>query len=172
MNKLNYLKDIGFRISWKLISIGLLGKDEIPVLLTYDDVLEYLDSLLMDVNDQTNNIIRLICTKDDCVQFADILTRLANEDHSDPDIQKRKWRVYLVNNIIEHKNGDYMQGLLELMEFWISMGMPDDCPQIFPSSGRKEIVEDYFTQASYDLNLNKNREWLNREIQNIIMHEE
>ena len=53
------------------------------------------------------------------------------------------------------------------MDFWVSMGNPDDCPQTFPSSDNKS-VQDYFTQASYEFNLNKNREWLNKEIQSII----
>ena len=168
MNKLNFLKNMGFKISWKLINIGLFGDDEIPVSLTHDDVLEYLDSLLTDINEQTDNIIALICEKDDCARFDRFLKELANEDDSNTAIQKRKWRAYLLKKLIDNISEDCLQGLLELMEFWISMGKPDDCPQTFPSSDNKESVQDYFTQSSYNFIVDKNRAWLNAEMATIV----
>lgn len=168
MNKLNFLKNMGFKISWKLINIGLFGDDEIPASLTYDDVLEYLDSLLTDINEQTDNIIALICEKNDSPKFDKFLRKLANEDDSNTEIQKRKWRACLLKILIDNISEDCLQGLLELIEFWISMGSPDDCPQTFPCSYNSELAQDYFTQPSYNTNLDKNRVWLNEEIATIV----
>lgn len=168
MNKLNVLKNMGFEISWKLIDIGLFGDNEIPALLTHNDVVEYLDSLLTNINEQTDNIIALICEKDDYMEFDRYLKKFVSEDNSDTVIQKRKWRAYLLKTLINNISEDCLQGLLELMEFWISMGRPDDCPQIFPSSDNKESMQDYFTQPSYSFIVDKNRAWLSKEIAAII----
>lgn len=167
MNKLCVLKKMGFKISWNLIAIGLYGNDEIPPSITHRDVVDYLDSLLTDIDEQTDNIIALICEKEDYTKFDVLLKKLANEDNSNIAVEKRKWRAYLLKNLIDNINEDCLQGLLELMDFWVSMGNPDDCPQTFPSSDNKS-VQDYFTQASYEFNLNKNREWLSEEIQSIV----
>lgn len=158
---------MGFKISWNLIAIGLYGNDEIPPSITHRDVVDYLDSLLTDIDEQTDNIIALICEKEDYTKFDVLLKKLANEDNSNIAVEKRKWRAYLLKNLIDNINEDCLQGLLELMDFWVSMGNPDDCPQTFPSSDNKS-VQDYFTQASYEFNLNKNREWLSEEIQSIV----
>lgn len=171
MNKICVLKELGFKISWNLIAIGLYGNGEIPPSITYSDVVDYLDDLLTNVDEQTDNIVALICEKDDSTEFDKLLKKLANKDHSDIVVQKRKWRACLLKILIDNINKDCLQGLLELMEFWISMGKPNDCPQIFPSSDNKKSIQDYFTQASYDFNLNKNREWLNDEIQSIVKSE-
>ncbi len=168
MNKLYVLKNMGFKISWKLINIGLLGDGEIPPSITHSDVVEYLDSLLTDINEQTDDIITLICEKDNSMKFDSVLKRLTYEDDADIAIQKRKWRACLLKILIDNINKDCLQGLLELMEFWISMGKPNDCPQVFPVSEYKESVQEYFTQASYEFNVNKNREWLNEEILSIV----
>lgn len=168
MNKLNVLKEMGFKISWNLIVIGLYGNGKIPPLITRLDVVNYLDSLLTGVDEQTNNIIALICEKEDCAKFDRLLEDLASKDNSNIDIQKRKWRVCLLKVLIDNIAEDWMQGLLELMEFWISMGKPDDCPQTFPNSDNKKSIQDYFTPASYEFNLSKNREWIKKEIQCII----
>ena len=159
---------MGFKISWNLIAIGLYGNDEIPPLITHRDVVDYLDSLLTDIDEQTDNIIALICEKEDYTKFDVLLKKLANEDNSNIAVEKRKWRAYLLKNLIDNINEDCLQGLLELMDFWVSMGNPDDCPQTFPSSDNNKSVQDYFTQASYEFNLNKNREWLSEEIQSIV----
>ena len=172
MNKLYVLKNMGFKISWKLLTIGLFGDSEIPPSITRSDVVEYLNSLLTDINEQTDDIINLICEKDNSTKFDHILKGVAYKDTVDIAIQKRKWRACLLKILIDNISQDCLQGLLELMEFWVSMGVPDDCPQTFPNSNNKKSVQDYFTQTSYEFNVNKNREWLNEEILSIVKTED
>ena len=168
MNKLCVLKNLGFKISWNLIAMGLYGNDEIPPSITHIDVIDYLDDLMTDIDEQTDNIIALICEKEDHTKFDGLLKELASEDISNISVAKRKWRACLLKDLIDNINEDYLQGLLELMDFWVSMGKPDDCPQTFPNSDNNKSIQDYFTQASYEFNLNKNREWLNEETQSIV----
>ena len=92
----------------------------------------------------------------------------ARKDAADIVIQKSKWRACLLKNVIDNISADCLQGLLELMEFWTSMGMLDVCPQTFPNRDSKESIQNYFTQASYEYNLSINREWLSEEIQSIV----
>ena len=99
MNKLCVLKKIGFKISWNLIAIGLYGNGEIPPSITHLDVVDYFDGLLTDIDEQTDNIITLICEKEDCTKFDRLLKELASEDDSNIAIQKRKWRAYLLDYI-------------------------------------------------------------------------
>ncbi len=94
MSKIYDLKELGFKITWNLIAIDLYGDDEIPPLITYLDVEDYLVSLLTNINEQTENIIALICKKEDRTKFDQLLKELANEDDSNIRVQKRKWRAY------------------------------------------------------------------------------
>ena len=162
---------MGFKISWKLIVIGLYGKGEIPPLITRFDVVDYFDGLLNDIDEQTDNIIALICEKEDSKNFDRLLEELANKDDSSIAVQKRKWRVCLLKNILDNVKEDCLQGLLELMEFWVSMGEPKDCPQTFPNGDDKKSIQEFFTPESYEVYLNKNREWINQEIKCIVMLE-
>lgn len=73
MNKLLLLRNMGFKITWKLIGIGLHGDNEIPVSINHDDVLEYLYEILSESGEQTENAIDLICEKDDSVEFDKLL---------------------------------------------------------------------------------------------------
>jgi len=171
MTKLNILKNMGFKISWKLISIGLFGYDEIPILLNHNDVIEHLNDLLTNIDNPTDNIIALFIEKDNLAKFNTVLTEFASKDNSDIDLQKRKWRVYILKNTIDNISKDCLQGMLELMEFWISFGLPEDCPQSFPNKDSIESIQSYFTEDSYKFNLEKNIEWIEKETLSIIKSE-
>ena len=79
MNKLYVLKNMEFKISWKLIAIGLLGNDEIPPSITQLNAVEYIDGLLTDINEQTDDIIRLVCEKDNLTEFDKVLLHFKGE---------------------------------------------------------------------------------------------
>lgn len=172
MSKLLLLKSMGFYISWKTIYIGLYGYEEIPASLTREEVLDFLDGLLTSTNKHTDNIISLICEKDDCVMFDRLLKKLACNDCSNIAIEKRKWRSFLLKELLDNISNDYLQGLLELMEFWISMGEPENCPQPFPNNNDIESVQNYFTDLSYSFLVKKNYAWLTEEVSTIINNTE
>ena len=169
MNILTLFKDMGFKIPWKLVSIGLYGHDEIPVSLTYDDVFEYLYSMLNYVDEHTNDAVALFCQKDDLLKFDILLKELAHKDGSDVSIQKRKWIVALLKKTLDNISSDCLQGMLELMDFWITMlDTPDYCPQTFPNDRDNKAIQEYFTEASYAYNININRNWLSEEVSSIL----
>ena len=171
MNKLDVLKNMGFKISWKLISFGLFGNAEIPPTLTRREIIDYLTDSLTVVGKRTDDIVSLICEENDPVKFDARLRQLASRDTTDTTIQKRKWRAYLLKRTLDNISEDYLQRLLELMEFWMSMGRPDDCPLIFPDNVDKESVQSYFTQKTSEFNVLKNKRWLKEEIDSIISAE-
>ena len=79
MNKLDVLRNMGFAITWKLISIGLYGSGRIPVSLTYDDVFKYLDGSFSENNEQTDNTIALICEENEREEFDKLLKKISNQ---------------------------------------------------------------------------------------------
>lgn len=145
-----FLEKLGFKISWKLVCLGLFGDAGIPPVLTRGEVIAYLTDSLIDVGGQIDDIVRLICEENDSAKFDARLRQLADGDSADTALQKRKWRAYLLKNTLDNMSGDCLRGLLELMEFWMSMGKPDDCPMIFPDRADKESVQSYFTKEAYE----------------------
>ena len=61
-----------------------------------------------------------------------------------------------------------LQGLLELMEFWLPIKDEVDCPHVFPeNTGNKEAVHNYFTETMYIYLINENQMWIEKEIKKI-----
>lgn len=174
MNKLKELEKYGFKITWKLISIGLFGFKEIPQLLTYDDIFNYFDYFLANIGKAhvdgicVDDVILFVCEKEDLEAADKLLKKYSNCDKTDITVQIRKWRVYLLQKLIDTISQDCLQGLLELIEFWISIGRPQDCPFDFPNVKEGKIIDNYFTLNSYNDILNRNRTWIDQEIAKII----
>lgn len=171
MNKLEYINKMDFKVTWKLIEIGLNGLEEIQPILTWDEVFEYLDNTLINETKETNNTIMIICQKNNYVETKKILHIFSNQDKSDVSIQKRKWRAFLLKKLLNSISKDSLQGLLELMEFWISMKRPNDCPFVFPKGNSSFIRQNYFTTATYNEQIKRNKIWLTEEIRKIIADE-
>ena len=98
MNKLHILENLGFKITWRLMQIGVKGSREIPAILSRAEILEYLGDLLNNIDNQTDHIISLIC-EDNPIEFNTMLEKFAESDGCDISIQKRKWRAYLLKTL-------------------------------------------------------------------------
>lgn len=165
MNQLHILESLGFKITWRLLQIGANGFCEIPAILSKDEIVAYLGDVLNSIDSQTDDVCSLIC-EEDTAAFNAMLEKFAENDEDDISIQMRKWRACLLKMLLDDLSRDPLQGLLELMEFWLAMGKPDCCPHVFPTNDT--IKKDYFTEATYDLLVKKNRDWLDEEIAEII----
>lgn len=167
MNKITKLINFGFSITWKTILIGMVGGNNIPPQLTKEELLNYLHALLEDETEQEDEIIALILMEDDPENLNNRIAMLASLDRSDYRVQWRKWRVYLLNEVLSNISNDCLQGLLSLMDFWVSTGVEKDCPQVFPQNNNSLAALDYFTVQMFEKLLTKNQNWLTVEINSI-----
>lgn len=162
MNPLNFVQNLGLKITWKLITVGLYCYGNSPP-ITRQEVLDFLDLCLLRENTQANEIISVICEENDTEAMDAKLEELSEHDRSELSLQKRKWRVYLLIRLLEKLGTDPLQGLLALMEFWLPM-RDTGCPITFPCNNGSPSVEEYFTKSNYETMVKRNRAWLHKEI--------
>lgn len=172
----NAMKIINEFIKWKfninctLLKIGYYGEKNILSQLSKQEIYEYSKEILNEIDEEYDLIVQLISAYDD-YEFSEILNKLAREENVDYDIQLRKWIVYLVNKELTNISKDYFEGLMQLTELWISLGLPVECPHIIQGKNNTISPEEYYTKETYELLLEKNIKWVNDEIFNINMLE-
>ncbi len=71
-----------------------------------------------------------------------------------------------IKKTLEYINDDTLQGLLELTEFWVSIGMPEGSPHEYPNADN--ATSGYFTKENYLRLKNGNENWLCSEMRNIM----
>ena len=104
--------------------------------------------------------------KDNDANFKKLVSKLISYDKTvDIDICLRKWRAFILWNLLSHLTSDYMQNLLEINEFWAEMGFPENVDHIYPSSKNISI---YFTSVNCNRIIKKNTHWLHNEIAQIM----
>lgn len=164
MNKLIKMSYLGLKVTWKVITIGLYGAEYISPQISKDDILEYLNKLLVFEDSEADDIILLICEDKNSPEFDKILNSLANNENSDFSLQLRKWRAYLLNELLNNLSQNCLQGLLELTEFWVSFGIPKDCPHVIQGYNNNLSSDEYYIQPMYNRLKKKNQKWLDNEI--------
>lgn len=171
MNKLKLIEKMGFKITWKLIYIGLYGTPKIPVQLNCAELFDYLIDRLNDNDEWVDEIVLLICEKEDKTKIQSLISQFAKNEKSDNILQERKWRAFKLKNILNNMCDDCLQGLLQLMEFWVLDASCKDIPFDIPNSRDEDSIKNYFTKSMYKKQIVKNKNWLNKEI-NLIISEE
>lgn len=166
MNKIKELEKMKFKITWALIQIGYLG-NQIAQQIDEKDISEYCYSLLESEKENPDEVTQLIGEKDDRYEFERILDKLVKNENSDEELQFRKWRVYLVKQMIYNLGEDYIENLLNITEFWIDLGQPEDSPHIFQSVNNKITPKEYYTEDTYKIIIKRHMEWIEKEIEMI-----
>lgn len=164
MNKLKKIESIGLKVTWKLINIGLNGDDEIPMQFSIRELSEYLNERLCYDDIESDNIIKLLLEIDDVFSFEKILCELANSEKTDINVQKSKWKLYMLHELLYNPNQDFFQSLLDIMHFWTNIENMDICPHDFPSA-------EEFNENTYKSILKINQMWLKEALMNITMVE-
>jgi len=171
-NILLEVENMGFKVTWKFIDIGVYGNEWISSQMSHDELFEYFDIILEREMEKIDDIITLFCVREDDNAVDNVLRDLAEREAQNMSIELRKWRAYLLKKILDNANQDCLQGLLELMEFWLPMKDETNCPHVFPQNSDKGVsTQQYFTKSMYKFLLQKNRNWLEEEIDNIINDE-
>lgn len=172
MSKLDEIKKLNFKITWKLIRIGYLGYENIQPQIDKQDVCNYAYYLLENMESNYNKVVQLITQKENDYEFNQILNHLAKLDNSNIELQVEKWIIFLTKKMIENLGDNYLENLLNITEFWVSLGQPNDSPHIFQSVGNKITPETYYTEEMYNVILQKHIEWISKQIQRVIQVED
>ncbi len=169
MNKLLSIKEMGFIVTWKLIHIGYFGHESMPIQVDETALFDYLDKCLYSIDNQTDKIIALFYERGNS-KVESFLYEYASKEKTDWNLEFRKWRAFLLKDILDNLPSDALQGQLSLLEFWTSFENTSltDCPLSFPTKGDSISINKYFTDAMYSVQLKSNREWLAKEVSNII----
>lgn len=169
-NNLYQLLEFGFQIRWTTVKIGYYGYHFIPPQLTMGEICEFTAEEMM--NKDCNDLVaRLACAEGDKCEFEEVLNRLVKGEDVSASIQLRKWRVLLLFRQLKKLSDDYTEGLVQLTEFWLSLGLPDDCPHIVQGRNNCLSPNQYYTKEVYTALKKKNENWLESEIADIIASE-
>lgn len=94
-----------------------------------------------------------------------ILKELCEITHISESISIRKWRCYLLDDLIESLDPDSFYSLIWISEFWMRWQdkLFDEIPHIYQSVGNNISPEEYYSQENIHQILRSNSEWVSKE---------
>jgi Uncharacterized protein conserved in bacteria (DUF2247) len=92
-----------------------------------------------------------------------LLQRLSEGEGGDSAIELRKWRLVLLEKVLEDMPSDALYGLLALTEFWQEFGFPSDSPHVVQGRGNALTPSEYFRPETLEHTLARHYAWIERE---------
>lgn len=167
------MQSMNLQITWKTIFIGFTGGAFLQKQITKSDISEYLVYKLDITEDNYLPFSELLSVEKNDNDFYFLLESYAKSDMSDDNLQVRKWRTVIVKEALEKlPKDDFTEGLFDLMDLWVSLGMPKDCPHIIQGRGNNLSPSEFYTMEQYLTAIENNKKWLANEIEVIIKSEQ
>ena len=167
---LQQFESFGFKVNWLLLKIGFEGWNNLPRIISSNTIIEYAEKCLEKGENKPDLLVRIIDSIDE-YEFQNALDELSKEEKTDPYIQYRKLRAFVVFSIIETLPNDCFDALLELTELWVSLGMPEDCPLFIQGRNNIYTPKAFYTKSNYNTVLMKTKDWIEKEKREIIKEE-
>jgi len=163
MTYLERMLKAGIPVNWLTVMVGWDGPGGYDRLLSIPEVASYAAGLLGDDSGHPAEVLKLAAAYDGDIDLVDSCVRkLAAGEKNEPSLELRKWRLVLLEDLLETLGDDPLYGLLGLTEFWAGFGYPADAPQIIQGKGRDLSASDY-TPKNYRLTLEAHRRWAESE---------
>ena len=167
-----------FKVNWTTMLVGWNGlgelspwperADEFPPLLSAEEVVTYANERIGVTSDaaELELIVKLLSIDPRGSArgaIRDLLARLAELDGGDAAFERRKWRLILLEDLLEHIPSDPVYGLTSLSAFWQSWGFPSDSPHEVQGRGNAIPPSEYFREQNFRDSLIRHRAWLKDE---------
>jgi hypothetical protein len=171
-----------FDPSWSTILVGWSGlgklttwpdpREEFPPLLSAKDLEDFALEKLQSSCDGSEQeaiaeLLSLNLREARREEIISVLTRLAKGESRDDSIDVRKWRLALLEEVLEKLPKDPIYALTELTEFWGQFGFPSDSPHIAQGVGNSIDPTEYFRQENLDRTLLRHEGWIKNEVESI-----
>lgn len=137
-------------ITWTLIDIGFKGSEIFRDELTANEIIDYAISLLTNDNyfeEVAELAIEREENKEEINRYVNILS---SYEKCDKNKEFEKWVLCYVNKMLQKKCKNCIDGLIELGDIWLKLGMPKDSPHIFQGVNNTITPQEYYTMQNYE----------------------
>ena len=163
VRRLRRLRSRGVAVGWGTLLVGLRGFGWVDRQASAANVLAIaLNALARDPDDEW--VLALACLQEN--ETADVvraLERLAEREGADCELERRKWRLLLLEERMETLPADPLRGLLDLGEFWSILDHPGDGPSTAQITRSGVPAEEYYAQDNYEAELARHKRWMEQE---------
>ncbi|MDE6424574.1 MAG: DUF2247 family protein [Ruminococcus sp.] len=167
MIRLDEFRNLGFSITWKLISIGYISNSVFSNKLMIDDIIDYAVNLYE--NEISNELLLnlIVQEKDNSQNILNIINELSDKEKSNYFIEYKKWEILFVWKKISMSNQNYIDFLLELSDLWTELGCPKDFPPVVQGVSNIINPTDYYSLKNYNIVIKELKQWIFHEIKTI-----
>ena len=101
----------------------------------------------------------------DDIEITRILTELCNFAQVNINLSLRKWRLYLLKNILDNLENDSLYAFIRLGEFWIEWQsvLSDQIPHLYQGANNSISQQDYYSRENMDRVIDIHKEWIENE---------
>src|SRR4051812_14269039 len=126
MALLKRIEEMTFSVTWTLLLIGWEGPGKVGRVVTVEEIVAHATIRLeMPSSNDTFEVAQLAsATESDTTVIASALRKLSMAEGASSDVETRKWRYVLLEQLVQNLPADPLYGLIALTTFWSQFDFP------------------------------------------------
>ena len=162
VRRLDGLRRRGVAVGWGTLLVGLHGFGWVDRQVSAANAIAIaLDALEQNPDDDL--VLTLACLRENETEdVVGALERLAEREGAEYELERRKWRLLLLEEHMEALPANPLYGLLSLDEFWGIHDYPEDAPHTVQARSGVS-PEEYYTRDNYEAEVARHERWMEQE---------
>ena len=156
-------------IDWGVIYHGCQGIPGLNLKIKIDDIENFAIKKIENLEGNTLIIVADLASAKylDRGEITELLDEICMIEHINLDISLKKWRLVMLEEIIENLSYDCLYDLIELTDFWVYWKNPADKPHIIQGVDSDMSPIDYYSDDNFNKLLKAHQIWIIEEKQRI-----
>ena len=160
-------------VDYGVILQSWIGIPGVNIKLKYQDIIDFA---IKRINNSPNELeenllidLTSVCFLDNA-EITRILTELCDFEQVNITMSLRKWRLYLLKNILNDLETDALYVLIRLSEFWIEWQtvLIDPIPHLYQGVNNSMSPQDYYSEENMNRTIDIHKKWIENEIKSVV----
>jgi hypothetical protein len=166
---LEKFREEGIPINWTVIFLGLHGIGKYEMLISVNELIEYAITQLEENPNQSEEVVFLAgLHQNDNHEAKKYVKILSNREKTDIEVEKKKWILILLKDLLGKVNSDPIYGIIQLTEFWEKFDYPDFSPHIVQGVMNNIDPKRYYTENNFKKILQLHEAWIQKELLSVV----
>lgn len=156
-------------MDWGVILQGWKGVPGLSIKVKAADIAKFAIEELSHVEGSLTNIFVQLASAEclDEDEITNLLEKLCEKKNINLEVSLRKWRLIMLEELLNNISNDPIYDLINITEFWLSWENPPESPHIIQGVGNALTPNQYYSEENLENIVDVHRVWVAKEMQEL-----
>jgi polyhydroxyalkanoate synthesis regulator phasin len=102
-------------------------------------------------------------------EVTELLEDICEQEKINEESSLKKWRLYMLEEILDNLSNDCLYDLIRLTDFWLAWENPEDKPHLIQGMDSEMNPTEYYSESNYKKLIKAHKDWIIEEKKDLFL---